>query len=891
MAGKNYYVVSHTHWDREWYEPFEAFRFNLVKMIDYLLDTIDEQPNFLFNLDCQAIMVEDYLAIRPHKKDKLMKAIANGNIMVGPWYVQNDFYQTSGESTIRNILTGTTLARKWGVKSDFVGYAPDHGGIIAQMAQILKGFGIETLVFGRGRIMTPENGKKNTFITEAPDGSQILTIFLFNFYNSAQRFSADPEKAWKYFKMIQEKEVWGNATDNYLLMNGVDHLFPQADLNVSMEAIQKNLPEGDKIFQSTLANYAAAQKCDTDWEKLEVNYGELFAPVKERILMPGTISSRIAQKAAITDSENTLFIQVQGLCSMLAMAGFDTKEYDKDILNYLWHLAAQSLAHDSIWGCSADSTHRHITDRLECFNEVAACVINEKMQKLSAHSGKFDEKCYKITVFNPYPYRISTPIEAVLDIACDEESGSFKLYDTDGKELAYSATEGELEEHALRSPVNLPGRIDVLRRIVTFTADLPAFGYKVFKIVPTEKAPEQSGLGNSNGIIKVEVNSDGRIDLTSLKDNRVFKNVLTLEDTGDLGDAYSYKPIENDVPYCTENIKADSVKMTTSAARTDWEISYSMNLPQSNNEERTARSNEFKTMPIKINLTIYKDCPYLEVNISGDNNIKDHFLRAVVNSAIANDFTDSTGVFEISHRNKKDNPEWNDREKFTRDYVKIQTPEAGGMVIFSGNLHSFEHFVNRTGEIAIGLVRSNGYILGFYETPKDKTWIVPENQVQGEFKCKFAIMPCDYDESSINEIRMAQVFATPVLSYADSSSVDKFAGGRPCVQDSDVSEIFKLPDPYEKLILPHEMSLIDASESNLLYSTIKMAEANNDFILRLWNPLKAAGQEKVKFGKNFSNLSKTNFMEESSEELNYVDNCVDLKLKPCEITTIKIKNA
>ena len=27
-------VVSHTHWDREWYLPFQAFRLKLVDLID-----------------------------------------------------------------------------------------------------------------------------------------------------------------------------------------------------------------------------------------------------------------------------------------------------------------------------------------------------------------------------------------------------------------------------------------------------------------------------------------------------------------------------------------------------------------------------------------------------------------------------------------------------------------------------------------------------------------------------------------------------------------------------------------------------------------------------------------------------------------------------------------
>jgi alpha-mannosidase len=331
-------------------------------------------------------------------------------------------------------------------------------------------------------------------------------------------------------------------------------------------------------------------------------------------------------------------------------------------------------------------------------------------------------------------------------------------------------------------------------------------------------------------------------------------------------------------------------KGETSEQKTTWKLDYTFKLPTSNNSERTARSTELKDMPIAIELTMYKDCPYLQVKISGNNNIKDHFLRAVIRSGIASDFSSSTGAFEIAQRDCKSCPEWNDREKFTRDYVKIQSETDGGLAILTGNLHSFEHFVNRKGEIALGLIRSNGYILGFYETPKDKTWIVPENQVQGEFERKFAIMPCEYSENSIEEIRTAQVFATPLLSYADSSSIDKFAGGRPCVQDSDVSEIFKLPDPYQGLILPNEMSFIDSTNTNLLFSTIKMTEVEDDFILRMWNPFHKATCEKIKFAESFNNFKTVNFLEKETASLNCENNCVELKLKPCEIVSIKIHN-
>ena len=31
------YLVPHTHWDREWYEPFQRFRLRLVDLLDDVL--------------------------------------------------------------------------------------------------------------------------------------------------------------------------------------------------------------------------------------------------------------------------------------------------------------------------------------------------------------------------------------------------------------------------------------------------------------------------------------------------------------------------------------------------------------------------------------------------------------------------------------------------------------------------------------------------------------------------------------------------------------------------------------------------------------------------------------------------------------------------------------
>lgn len=85
------HVISHTHWDREWYLTFQQFRMRLVDLIDHLLEILEKDPEYkYFHLDAQTIVLEDYLQIRPEKRDILARHISSGRILVGPWYQLND---------------------------------------------------------------------------------------------------------------------------------------------------------------------------------------------------------------------------------------------------------------------------------------------------------------------------------------------------------------------------------------------------------------------------------------------------------------------------------------------------------------------------------------------------------------------------------------------------------------------------------------------------------------------------------------------------------------------------------------------------------------------------------------------------------------------------------
>ena len=68
-AATRFFVVPHTHWDREWYVPFEEFQLRLAAVVDEVIDVLESDPSFpCFTLDGQAIVLEDYLDARPENE-------------------------------------------------------------------------------------------------------------------------------------------------------------------------------------------------------------------------------------------------------------------------------------------------------------------------------------------------------------------------------------------------------------------------------------------------------------------------------------------------------------------------------------------------------------------------------------------------------------------------------------------------------------------------------------------------------------------------------------------------------------------------------------------------------------------------------------------------------
>jgi len=225
-------VVPHTHWDREWYLTFEEFRYWLVRALDQVVKHGEHDPDFRLVLDGQVLPLLDYLAIRPEQEEKLRKLIESGRLQIGPWYTQPDEFLVSGEALIRNLLLGHRIAHRFGsVMKD--GYIPDSFGHLAQLPQILQGFGIDTVFIMRGADQICENIGKGEFLWQGPDGSEVFVhVFTEGYDVSLPCEPAEfPVFAEKLAALFEK-----SCTGTLLLPLGGDHREPPTNLSENSQS-------------------------------------------------------------------------------------------------------------------------------------------------------------------------------------------------------------------------------------------------------------------------------------------------------------------------------------------------------------------------------------------------------------------------------------------------------------------------------------------------------------------------------------------------------------------------------------------------------------------------------------------------------------------------------
>ena len=363
-------LVPHTHWDREWYAPFDEFRERLVAMMDTLVELGNAGfPHF--HLDGQTAMIDDYLAVRPEREADIRRLTEDGRLSAGPWVTQMDEFLVSGETHLRNLERGLARAGELG-RPLMVGYLPDQFGHVGQMPQILANEGIDRAVVWRG---VPKEIDRTQFWWEAPDGSRVLAEYLAFGYSLGWDIEQqqDPEELAASLRRKAEHVAPFLASERMLITVGADHTGPDATLPERLAIADEHLP-GMTVRIGALSDHLDARPDDglPSWR------GELRSSARAHLL-PNVYSARTHQKRERARVETLVERYAEPLAALVP--GFD---WPAEELDRAWTLLLWNGAHDSVCGCSHDQVARDVDARCAEARTIGEAVIARALEGLGS---------------------------------------------------------------------------------------------------------------------------------------------------------------------------------------------------------------------------------------------------------------------------------------------------------------------------------------------------------------------------------------------------------------------------------------------------------------------------------------------------------------------------
>ncbi len=478
---KRYFVVPHTHWDREWYRPFEHFQLMLGRVVDEVLDTLERDREFgSFTLDGQAIVLEDYVAVRPEHESRVRALIAAGRIEIGPSYVLPDEFLVGGESLVRNLLIGRAVCERFGGQPSAAGYLPDSFGHPLQLPQILAGFGIESFLFSRG--LGDEIDELGVaFNWVAPDGSAVLALQLLADYSNFANISSVEDAEARVRALLERfgHDLERADLHEVVLCNGTDHWRIQPEMPEVCAELEHRFP-GSAFAIARYGDYVSALRAG----ELPSWGGELLGSRLWNVLR-GVNSARLYLKQANERAEQRLLSveTLAALCALPAERRFPLADF-----TFAWRELLKCQPHDSICGCSCDEVHRDMLARYASLHRTLEILSETALAESEGREGDG-----RIGVVNPLPF-------------------------------------------ARSGLVRLEGAGPMLVGLAGFEA-------RTVELAPVAPAAPREGDRIESDRFKVQVTGDGTLVIDDLRRGRRFEGLHALEDELDMGDLYNFCPL------------------------------------------------------------------------------------------------------------------------------------------------------------------------------------------------------------------------------------------------------------------------------------------------------------------------------------------------------------
>ncbi len=925
MKANKIIIVPETHWDREWYLPFQEFRARLVIMMDKLLNILKTDSNYRnFTFDGQVIPIEDYLEVRPDKEEEIKEYVKQGRLSIGPMYALPDEFLVSGESIIRNLMIGHQISRRFG-RVMKAGYIPDPFGHIAQLPQIIQGFEIPSILFWRGfGNEFEENNLNMEFIWNAPGkAASLLAIFLRYGYMSLELYTTQKIKG-EYKPALRTINNKIKNFENYiatpvvLLNNGSDH--HEALPEIPEIVKQWNNLNPDKHLEQADFEYYINKVLEFK-PKLNEFQGELRGG-RFAHLLSGVFSARMWIKQRNTKIEYLYEKYTEPFSTITwSLDKYNRFTYPRDYILTGLKWLQKNAPHDSICGCSIDEVHDEMKTRFDWAEQIANEVYKNSFIYISEFiniDSKYNDLNVLI-VYNPLPWK-RKDIVRFNNIAQQTSGEKFpfdiKIIDPEGNEIEY-------QHHYIDEDPRLTRELSISHNF-TFLAEVPACGYKTYYIIPVEPVSEFTIDKDDfkitrnfleNEFYRINIKPDGFIEIVDKESGITYEKFCEFEDMGDWGDEYDFSgPKENqtDLIFTTEDVAIfeRSVFIDGPSQKT-FKLRLNLKLPYSLTEDRYNREDWLVDNKIMMYISLYKGIKRIDFEIEIENNSRDHRIRVLFPTKIKADDVYADGHFFVVPRNvklpKADN--WAQKPlpmNHQKDFVSV-SDNLRTFAVLNKGLPEYEAKINenKTITFAITLLRCIEWLSRddfitrkSHAGPGVKT---PGAQCLGKHNFEFSIVTSSKPNWLDSEIHLrGKEFNNPLrLIFPAMAQTPQRVADKVVLKPTGILSYFikrkkRTLEPY----LPASLSFLEIGNKNVVLSALKKSEMGDNLIIRVYNISSEVQSARLTFYDKIliRTVEIVNFLEEKPKneikaDINSYDkNELNITLEPHVIVTFKIES-
>ena len=377
---------------------------------------------------------------------------------------------------------------------------------------------------------------------------------------SVPRFPQTLQRLPRMWSRIRSTLVERAASHQVAIFVGADHHAAHPEI-LKLQHLLGELEPGSQFRVSRLHEYFLATAAESP--SVPVLAGELRWSYGYTWTLQGVHGTR----APLKRLHSLVELALSGNADPLAALAKTYRGSDRrPLLNHAWRLLLQSEFHDSIGGCTSDQVARQVGLRLQDAGNLASEIARTSLNELVGNDpdrvrDQPELAEPQLVLWNPVPRPRSGVV--IADLTWFERD---VLVGPPGDNVP-RAGPGARPFHLVGSDASVPvqwlgrkrgyERLDAARhypdqdevdctRVAFQPQVVKGMGFDVYGWGPGSKSVEGGawlrGRSMGNELLEIRVGSGGAITLVDRRTRQLYRDVLSLESSGDVGDTYTYAP-------------------------------------------------------------------------------------------------------------------------------------------------------------------------------------------------------------------------------------------------------------------------------------------------------------------------------------------------------------